>query len=57
MIENDLKQQISAAVAACEDKKADRLSILEMEKNTGAFTDYFIICSATNPRQLQAIAD
>lgn len=28
-----------------------------MEKNSGAFTDYFVICSATNPRQLQAIAD
>jgi ribosome-associated protein len=57
MKKNDLKQQVAAAVAACEDKKADRLSVLELEKNSGAFTDYFVICSATNPRQLQAIAD
>jgi ribosome-associated protein len=57
MKKNDLKQQVAAAVAACEDKKADRLSVLELEKNSGAFTDYFIICSATNPRQLQAISD
>src|SRR5262249_24589125 len=24
---------------------------------SGAFTDYFIVCSGTNPRQIQAIAD
>lgn len=57
MKKNDLKQQVAAAVAACEEKKADRLSVLELEKNSGAFTDYFVICSATNPRQLQAISD
>jgi ribosome-associated protein len=28
-----------------------------MDKNSGAFTDYFIVCSGTNPRQIQAIAD
>lgn len=57
MKKNDLKQQVAAAVAACENKKADRLTVLELEKNSGAFTDYFVICSASNPRQLQAISD
>jgi ribosome-associated protein len=28
-----------------------------MEKGSGAFTDYFVLCSGTNPRQVQAIAD
>jgi len=28
-----------------------------MEKGAGAFTDYFVLCSGTNPRQIQAIAD
>src|SRR5512146_1799940 len=56
-MKNDLRKQVAAAVAACEDKKADRLSVLELEKNSGAFTDYFVICSGTNPRQLQAISD
>ena len=28
-----------------------------MEKDSGAFTDYFVLCSGTNPRQVQAIAD
>jgi ribosome-associated protein len=54
---NDTKRQISEAVAACQDKKAEELNILELEKGSGAFTDYFVICSGTNPRQIQAIAD
>ncbi|HYG99850.1 MAG TPA: ribosome silencing factor [Terriglobales bacterium] len=57
MKKNDLRHQVAAAVAACEDKKAERLSILEMEKGSGAFTDYFVICSGSNPRQIQAISD
>lgn len=53
----ELKQQVSAAIQACLEKKAEELSILEMEKGSGAFTDYFVLCSGTNPRQVQAIAD
>ncbi len=52
-----LRQQVAAAIQACEDKKAADISILEMDKNAGAFTDYFVICSGSNPRQIQAIAD
>ena len=54
---NDLKNQINSAIQACLDKKAEELTILEMEKGSGAFTDYFVLCSGTNPRQIQAIAD
>jgi ribosome-associated protein len=57
MKKNELRKQISAAIQACLDKKAEELSILEMEKGSGAFTDYFVLCSGTNPRQVQAIAD
>jgi len=52
-----LKQQIAEAMAACQDKKAESVTILEMEKGSNAFTDYFLICSGVNPRQVQAIAD
>jgi ribosome-associated protein len=52
-----LKQQIADAMSACLDKKAESVSILEMEKGSNAFTDYFLICSGINPRQVQAIAD
>jgi ribosome-associated protein len=57
MKKSDLKLQVAAAIQACLDKKAEELSILEMEKGSGAFTDYFVLCSGTNPRQVQAIAD
>ena len=57
MKKNDLKRQVSEAIAACQEKKAEALTILELEKASGAFTDYFVICSGTNPRQIQAIAD
>ena len=53
----DTRRQVSEAIAACLDKKAEELSVLELEKDSGAFTDYFVICSGTNPRQIQAIAD
>src|ERR1700745_1801638 len=54
---SELKKQVTAAIQACLEKKAEELSILEMEKGSGAFTDYFVLCSGTNPRQVQAIAD
>ena len=54
---NNLKQQVSQAINACVEKKAEDVAILEMEKGSGAFTDYFVVCSGTNPRQIQAISD
>ena len=52
-----LKLQVAEAISACQDKKAEELTILELEKGSGPFTDYFVICSGTNPRQVQAISD
>jgi ribosome-associated protein len=57
MKKNELRKQIASAIQACLEKKAEELSILEMEKGSGAFTDYFVLCSGSNPRQVQAIAD
>ncbi len=54
---NDLQRQVSEAILACQDKKAEQVTILELEKGSGAFTDYFVVCSGTNPRQIQTIAD
>jgi ribosome-associated protein len=48
--------QIARAVRAAEDKKANDLLVLDLRKASG-FTDYFVICSGTNPRQIRAIAD
>lgn len=45
-----------AAVAAAEDRKAVDLKVLHLQQ-VSDFTDYFLICSGTNERQVQAIAD
>ena len=42
---------------ACQDKKATDVSILQLAAQAGGFTDYFVLCSGVNPRQVQAIAD
>lgn len=57
MKKNDVKRQVAEAISACQEKKAEEISILELEKGSGAFTDYFVVCSGTNPRQIQAISD
>jgi len=53
----EIRQQVALAVKAIEGKKGENVVILEMDRSSGAFTDYFILCSGTNPRQIQAIAD
>lgn len=52
-----VKQQVSEAIAACHAKKAEEITLLELEQGSGAFTDYFVVCSGVNPRQIQAISD
>jgi len=53
----EIRRQVIEAVRAVENKKGEELTILEMDRNSGAFTDYFVICTGTNPRQIQAISD
>jgi ribosome-associated protein len=55
--QDDLKRQVSEALLACQDKQAEDVAVLELEKDSGAFTDYFVMCSGANSRQVQAIAD
>ncbi len=57
MKKTNVKKQVSEAISACQEKKADEITVLELEKDSGAFTDYFVVCSGTNPRQIQAISD
>ena len=51
-----LPAQIDLAIGAAEDKKAVDLIVLDLRKAAG-FTDFFVIASGTNPRQVRAIAD
>ena len=57
MKRNELKAQVAIAVRACQGKKADDISILRLDEQASGFTDYFVVCSGGNPRQVQAIAD
>ena len=51
-----LPKEIERAIQAAEDKKAFDLAVLDLRK-AGGFTDYFVICSGANVRQVRAIAD
>ena len=53
----ELKHQVAAAIAACEETKAADISALQLDQAHSGFTDYFVICSGSNPRQIQAISD
>ena len=47
---------VGAAVRAALDKKAEDVVVLDLRK-AGGFTDYFVICTGGNARQITAIAD
>ena len=47
---------VAMAVEAARDKKAVDTVVLDLRKADG-FTDFFVICSGTNARQITAIAD
>ena len=51
-----LPKQITLAIEAAEEKQARDLVVLDLSKASG-FTDFFLICSGTNARQVRAIAD
>ena len=51
-----LSTELTAAVAAALDKKAADVVVLDLTK-ASAFTDFFVICTGANLRQVQAIAD
>jgi len=49
-------RSVLGAVHAVQDKKAVDVVVLDLRK-AGGFTDYFVICTGTNARQIHAIAD
>ena len=52
----DVKTEVAIAVKACMEKKAEDITILRLDAASG-LTDYFVICSGSNPRQVEAIAE
>ena len=51
-----LPRDLKLALAAVFDKKALDVVVLDLRK-ASAFTDFFVICTGSNLRQVQAIAD
>jgi len=51
-----LTGDIAKAVRAALDKKAQDVIVLDL-RHTPAFTDFFLLCSGQNARQVHAIAD
>jgi ribosome-associated protein len=51
-----LTGEIAKAVKAALDKKAMDVVVLDL-RHTPAFTDFFLLCSGQNTRQVHAIAD
>jgi ribosome-associated protein len=53
----ETRRQLLAAVQACEDKKGEDTRILELDPADSGLADFFLITSASNDRQVVAIAD
>ncbi len=53
---DDLPPQIRQAAQAAQDKKALDLIVLDL-RELSSFTDFFVVCTGQNARQVKAIAD
>jgi ribosome-associated protein len=51
-----LPKGVGLSLEAARNKKAIDIVVLDLRK-AGGFTDYFVICTGTNARQITAIAD
>jgi len=51
-----LSSELTLAIAAALEKKAIDVVVLDLRK-ASAFTDFFVICTGSNVRQVQAIAE
>src|SRR5271168_3648932 len=57
MASAETRQMVLAAAAASADKKAEDTRILELDQSDSGFTDFFLIMSGSNTRQVAAISD
>lgn len=51
-----LPADLKLAIAAAQEKLAIDLTVLDL-RNATAFTDFFVVCTGSNTKQVQAIAD
>lgn len=53
---DDLDEELKLAILSAADKKAEHIVALDL-RSIASFTEFFVIASGTNQRQVQAIAD
>lgn len=53
----EVKSLVNNIVAACQDKKAKNIVIVDMTELPGTICQYFVICEGNTPIQVTAIAD
>jgi ribosome-associated protein len=51
-----LSEELTVGIAAALEKKASDVVVLDLRQSS-AFTDFFVICTGANVRQVQAIAE
>ena len=52
----ELDENLQLAIRCAADKKGEKMIALDL-RPVASFTEFFVICSAANQRQVQAIAD
>jgi len=57
MVTAETRRMVLVAAAACDEKKAEDTRILELDPSDSGFTDFFLIASGTNTRQVVSISD
>ncbi len=56
VVDEKLKQLVATGVSALLDRKAEKLVVLKLSELT-SLADYFVLATATNDRQAQALSD
>jgi ribosome-associated protein len=51
------RQLADTIVDALQDKKGNDIVVMDLRKLRGAITDYFVICSGTSDKHVQALSD
>ena len=51
------RQLADTIVDALQDKKANDIVIMDLRKLRGAMADYFVVCSGTSDKHVQALSD
>ena len=51
-----IPKDVAAAIEAAQEKKGSELVVLDLRRSS-EFTDYFLLCTGQNQRQVKAIAD